>query len=109
MGHVTTLDDLSGKIFASVPETADIIGRDERTIRKCAETGLIPAKKFGANWSIPVAWLREQAGLPEAAPAAVAPDPDVLADRVAARVIARLAVLLAATQPEAQQDKTTTQ
>ena len=91
MEHVTTLDDLSGKIFASVPEVADIIGRDERTVRKCAETGLIPAKKFGANWSVPVAWLREQAGLPEAAP-----DVDELADQVADRVVARLARLLAA-------------
>lgn len=91
MEHVTTLDDLSGKIFASVPEVAGIIGRDERTVRKCVESGSIPGQKFGANWSVPVAWLREQAGLPEPSP-----DVDELADRVADRVVARLARLLAA-------------
>ena len=93
MGHVTTLDDLSGKIFASVPEVADIIGRDERTVRKCAESGLIPGQKIGANWSIPVAWLRQQAGLPEPTPATAAPDLDALANKVADRVVARLAGL----------------
>jgi hypothetical protein len=95
MGHVTTLDDLSGKIFASVPEVADIIGRDERTVRKCAESGLIPGQKIGANWAIPVSWIREQAGLAGLPPAAMAPDPDELADRVADRVVARLAEVLA--------------
>ena len=95
MGHVTTLDDLSGKLFASVPEVADIIGRDERTVRKCAESGLIPGQKLGANWSIPVAWLRQQAGLPGPTPATAAPDMDELADRVADRVMARLARLFA--------------
>jgi hypothetical protein len=40
---------------------------------------------------VPVAWLREQAGTPEPSP-----DVDELADQVAARVLARLARLLAA-------------
>jgi Helix-turn-helix domain len=94
-GHVTTLDGLAGKLFASTPEVADILGRDERTIRKAAESGLIPGKKIGARWAIPTAWLRQQAGLAEPPPATAAPDPDELADQVAARVLARLARVLA--------------
>ena len=92
--RMTTWDDVAGKLFASVPEVAAIIGRDERTVRKAAEKGEIPAKKVGANWMIPVSWLREQAGVTEAA-AVVTPDPDALADRVAGRVVARLAEVLA--------------
>jgi hypothetical protein len=88
-GHVTTLDDLSGKIFASVPEVADITGRDERTIRKCVESGSIPGQKIGANWSIPTSWLREQAGIAETA--AVPFNSAALAAEIAARVTAALA------------------
>ena len=87
--HMTTLSDLAaGKLFIGVPEVASITGRDERTIRKAAEKGEIPARKVGANWLIPVAWLREQARVPE-----TSPDTDELADRVADRVLARLAGL----------------
>ena len=59
------------------------------------ESGLIPGQKIGANWSIPVAWLRQQAGLPQPTPATAAPDPDALADKVADKVEARLAKMLA--------------
>lgn len=54
------------------------------------QNGEIPARKVGARWAIPTAWLREQAGAPEPSP-----DVDELADQVAARVVARLARLLA--------------
>jgi hypothetical protein len=99
---VTTFDDLAGRLFASTTETASIIGRDERTVRKVVEAGVIPATRVGAKWSVPVAWIRQQAGVPEPSPDAAAPDPDELADRVADRVVARLAEVLAAAQPEAQ-------
>ena len=93
---MTTLGDLAaGQLFIGVPEVASITGRDERTIRKAVEKGEIPGQKLGARWSVPTSWVRQQAGITEAAPAAVAADPDALADRVAARVLARLARLLA--------------
>ena len=94
MAHVTALDDLAGKLFADIPAVADILGRDERTVRHAAEKGEIPAKKVGARWLVPTAWIREQAGIAEPSPAAT-PDLDALADRVADRVMARLARLFA--------------
>src|SRR5271165_6635724 len=96
-GHVTANNDLDEQqLFLDIPEVARIIGRDARTVRRCVESGEIPGQKFGARWSVPTSWVRQQAGVTEAASAAVAPDPDALADRVADRVVARLARLLAA-------------
>lgn len=91
LAHVTTLNDLAGQIFADVPQVADILGRDERTVRRAIEAGRIPGQKVGAKWAVPVSWLREQAGVPEPSP-----DVDELAEAVADRVVARLARLLAA-------------
>jgi excisionase family DNA binding protein len=83
---------LDGRLFADVPQAAAILSRDERTVRKAAAEGEIPATKVGQKWLIPTAWLREQAGL--AAPAPAVPDLDELADRVADRVFARFVRLL---------------
>ncbi len=92
--HVTANNDLDEQqLFIDIPAVARILGRDERTVRKAVEAGTIPGQKFGARWSIPTAWVRQQASITEAAPAAVTPDPDALADRVADRVVARLAGL----------------
>jgi excisionase family DNA binding protein len=91
MAHVTALSDLAGQTFADVPQAARVLGRDERTIRRGIKSGKIPATQIGSKWSVPVAWLREQAGVPEPSP-----DADELADQVADRVVARLARLLAA-------------
>lgn len=86
-----TLDDLDGRLFASTPEVAAILGRDPRTLRRAAEAGQIAgARKVGKNWLFPVAWLQEQAGM--AAPAqAPQVDYDKLADLVTDRLIARFA------------------
>ena len=93
---------LDGRLFADVPEAAALLGRDERTVRKAAAEGEIPATKVGQKWLIPTAWLREQAGL--AAPSAPAvPDLDELADRVADQVLARLARLFGGGSGEASQ------
>lgn len=89
----TTLDDLGGRLFADVPEAAAILGRDERTVRKAAAVGEIPSSKVGQKYLIPVAWLREQAGI-TSPPAPGMPDLDELADRVADRLFARFARLL---------------
>ena len=90
-----TLDDLNGRLFADVPEAASVLGRDERTVRRAAAAGEIPATKVGTKWMIQTAWLRQQAGIAEQAPSAQVPDLDELADRVADRVFARLAGLFA--------------
>jgi hypothetical protein len=96
-GHVTANSDLDEQqLFLDVPAVARILGRDERTVRKAVESGSIPGQKFGARWSIPTSWVRQQAGLPEPATAAAAPDAHELADLVADRVVARLARVLAA-------------
>ena len=89
-----TLDDLSGRLFADVPQTASILGLDERTVRKAAAAGEIPGRKIGAKWMIPTAWLREQAGQPITLP--TQPDLDELADRVADRVLVRFGLAFAA-------------
>jgi hypothetical protein len=58
----------AGRLFASVPETTAILGYDKlgRTVRKGIETGEIPATRVGATWRIPLAWIRQQAGLDSA-------------------------------------------
>ncbi len=95
-------------MFASTTEAASVLGRDERTIRRAAEAGIIPASRVGAKWSIPVAWLREQAGLTEPPPRRPSPNIDELADRVAAKVVARLVSLLSQGAAATSDDQTAT-
>jgi excisionase family DNA binding protein len=90
-----TLDDLGDRLFAYVPEVAEILGRDERTIRAAIRAGQIPATKTGQRYIVRVSWLREQAGQAPTPQAAVLPDLDQLADRIADRVITRFADLFA--------------
>ena len=59
----TTAEVLDGNLFADVPETAEILRYDERTVRRAIEAGEIPAVRAGERWRVPTAWLREQAGL----------------------------------------------
>jgi Helix-turn-helix domain len=67
-GHVTANNDLDEQqLFLDIPEVARIIGRDARTVRRCVESGEIPGQKFGARWSVPTSWVRQQAGVTEAA------------------------------------------
>jgi excisionase family DNA binding protein len=54
---------LDSKLFADVPETAEILRYDPRTVRRAIEAGEIPAVRAGGRWRVPTAWLREQAGL----------------------------------------------
>jgi excisionase family DNA binding protein len=91
---MTTLDDLNGCLWADVPKAADLLGLDERTVRRAAAAGEIPARKVGHKWMIPTAWLCEQAGSIAPTESALL-DLDDLADRVADRVFARLAGLFA--------------
>ena len=92
MACVTTLDDLAaGQLFIGIPETALLLNRDERTIRRAVEKGAIPGQKFGARWSVPTSWVREQAGITGPATASVTFDSAALAAEIAARVTAALA------------------
>jgi hypothetical protein len=89
-----TLDDLSGQNFTGVPEAAAILGScDPRTVRAEIRAGRIPAIRVGTRWMVPVAWLREQVlgGTRPAEPAAAVLDVEQLADRLADRLLARLA------------------
>jgi excisionase family DNA binding protein len=56
------LNDLGDRLFANVPEASAVLGLDQRTVRRAAAAGEIPATKVGAKWLIPLSWLREQAG-----------------------------------------------
>lgn len=57
------LDNLA---FFTVPQAAQLMGCDERTLRKgCAawaagDTGGIPSTRVGVTWRIPTSWLRAQ-------------------------------------------------
>lgn len=86
-----TLDDLEGRLFAGVPEVAEILGVDERTVRRAIQAGEIPSTKIGAQHKIRTSWLREQAG--QISPAYPMPvfEPDQIAEAVAARLPALLA------------------
>ena len=59
-----------GRLFATPVEVAEVLRADPRTIRRSLENGDIPGTRTGSgrnsHWRIPVAWLREQAGLPAA-------------------------------------------
>lgn len=59
----TPADVLDGQLFADVPETAEILRYDRRTVRRAIEAGEIPAVRAGGRWRIPTSWLREQARL----------------------------------------------
>lgn len=58
--NVTTLADLGDREFATLPETAAILGFDPRTVSRAIESGKIPATRVARTYRVPVAWLREQ-------------------------------------------------
>jgi Helix-turn-helix domain len=61
--HPVTLDDLvaQGRNFAVPWEVASIFRCDPRTVRRQCREGGIPSLKVGAEYRIPVAWLRQAA------------------------------------------------
>ncbi len=54
---------LEGKLFATVPETAVVLRSDERSVRRSIAAGDIPFTPVGPRKLVPVAWLRQAAGL----------------------------------------------
>jgi excisionase family DNA binding protein len=65
-----TLDDLDGRLFASIPEAARVLGWSEHTVRRGVEDGSIPYAMAGSHKRVKVTWLRQVAGEPEPAPPA---------------------------------------
>lgn len=58
---------LNGRLFATVPEVAEILGYDERTVRRGIKEGQIPATQVGVTHRVPTAWILAQALIGEAA------------------------------------------
>lgn len=58
-----TIADLDGRLFAEVPEVAQLFETDARTVRAAIGRGEIPATRVGQRWRVPTAWLRQAAGL----------------------------------------------
>ena len=57
------LAELEGKLFATVPEAAVVLRSDVRSVRRSIATGHIPSTPVGPRKLVPVAWLRQAAGL----------------------------------------------
>jgi len=57
------LEALAGQLMTGVPQTAMVLGYDQRTVRAAIELGEIPATRVRNTWRIPVSWLRQQARL----------------------------------------------
>jgi excisionase family DNA binding protein len=51
-----------GLTFISAREAAIILRADPRTVRRSIAAGDIPATKIGAQFRVPVAWVRQAAG-----------------------------------------------
>lgn len=58
------LDNLA---FFTVPQAAQLLCCDERTVRKGIGAGAIPATKFLSHYRVPTWWLRQQVKPPEQA------------------------------------------
>lgn len=56
-----TLAELDGQLFADVPEVAQLLRSDVRTIRRAIVAGDIPAIRTGQRYRIPMSWLRKAA------------------------------------------------
>jgi hypothetical protein len=55
------------KALYGVPEGAEIIGMDEKTLRQAVETGQIPGMRIGRVYKIPHWWIDQQLNGPRAA------------------------------------------
>lgn len=61
MTAAVLLSELEGRIFVSVPELAELMGCDPRTVRAGIEKGEIPATRIGHVWRIPMEWVEKAA------------------------------------------------
>ncbi len=71
--------DLADRLFLTVPQVADILRWDARTVRKLIHDGTIPATKADNQYRIPAQWVRERAALEGTSPGQL----EALAARVA--------------------------
>ncbi|MBM9466084.1 helix-turn-helix domain-containing protein [Nakamurella leprariae] len=56
--------DLTDRLWMSPDELAPLLNLTGRAVRNACASGDIPAVRIGARWRIPVAKVRELAGLP---------------------------------------------
>lgn len=63
LDHEVTVEELAGRNFATVAETASIMRCDRRTVRTACRLGEMPYTKAGVEYRIPVSWLRQQVEL----------------------------------------------
>lgn len=70
LGAQAALARLEGRLFANTSEASAILDIDPRTLRRAIEDGSVPAVRTGANWRVPVSWLREKAQLSDSGPEA---------------------------------------
>ena len=57
------LANLKDRLFATVPEAAVVLRSDARSVRRAIAAGDIPSTPVGPRKLVPVAWLRQAAGL----------------------------------------------
>ena len=58
--HEELVAGLTTTEFFSVPETARLLGVDDRTVRRAIAAGTIPATQVGCLRKVPTEWLRRQ-------------------------------------------------
>lgn len=59
--NVTSVEDFGGRLFATLTETARLLGCDTSTLRRAIAAGQIPVTQLGKSERVPVSWLRRLA------------------------------------------------
>lgn len=78
---MTTVEALRGRLFCSVPEAAQLLELDPRTLRRAIDAGDFPAVRVAGTVRVPVARLLALAGLEDEPPDQLgAPAASVLLD-----------------------------
>ena len=62
--------DITGRMFITVAEFAELYRADVRSVRRGIDAGQIPSVRIGRSTRIPVPKVRELLGLPPASDAA---------------------------------------
>ena len=62
--RATALDPTADRLVVGLPEAARSLGIARETLRQAILRGEVPAQRVGAQYLVPVAWIRRVAGLP---------------------------------------------
>ena len=55
------MEDFGGRLFATLTETARLLGCDTKTLRRAIAAEQVPVTRLGASERVPVSWLRRLA------------------------------------------------